>query len=351
LNFQIEVQKEKLHIEAKNILMHSLFWAGWVITFTIVQSLGYDSRQYFVWLMYYLFTLPVFVAHTYLIAYWLLPKTFFKGKFLLAFVGLIAFLLVFSVIELVLSHEVIFRFFDQSKMFAPGYLNLSNIIISGIGNHFIILVFLAIKVGQSWYYSKNETADLMQVKMETELEIYKFQLQPKLILAMIDEMETITRNEPGKLPQMIIKMSGFLNYFLFEVKDELIPLSLEVKIVEEFLDFHNHALEHRLSSSFIVNGNLQAHVCPPLLLLPFINSAIKIAYECNNSFESTVIIKAEKKYMLFSFTFWSENDFKLVNHEDLTTIKKRLQFSFPSKYRIIENTDANFAELSLEIFN
>ena len=36
---------------------------------------------------------------------------------------------------------------------------------------------------------------------------------------------------------------------------------------------------------------------------------------------------------------------------DLETIKKRLLFNFPSKYRIVENTDANFAELSLEIFN
>ena len=291
------------------------------------------------------------MIHTYLIAYWLLPKTFFKGKFLFSILGLLVLLVVFSVTELVVSNEFIFRIFDKSKMFDPGYLNPANIIISGIGNHFIILVFLAIKVGQSWYYSKNETADLMQVKMETELEIYKFQLQPKLILAMIEEMETITRNEKDKLPQMIIKMSGFLNYFLFEVKDELIPLSLEVRIIEEFLDFHIHALDKRFSSSYIVNGNLQAHVCPPLLILPFINSAIKIAYNCNNSFESTVIIKAEKKYMLFSFTFWSESDFTLVNNEDMTTIKKRLQFSFPSKYRIIENTDANFVELSLEIFN
>lgn len=301
--------------------------------------------------MYYVITLPVFVIHTYIIAYWLLPLTFFKGKFWWAAAGMVGLLIIFSVIELVLSNEIVFRLFDKDKMFASGYLNLRNIIISGIGNHFIILVFLAIKVGQSWYFSKNETADLLMVKMETELEIYKYQLQPKLILAMIEEMETITRKEPDKLPQMIIKMSGFLNYFLFEVKDELIPLNLEVKLIREFLDFHDHALNKRLNSRFIVNGNLQAHVCPPLLILPFINSAIKLAYECNNSYESTVIIKAEKKYMLFSFTFWSEDDFILKNNNDLETIKKRLEFSFPSKYRIIESTDANFAELSLEIFN
>ena len=331
--------------------MHSLFLLGWIISFTVIQSLGSGVHEYFVWLMYYVITLPVFVAHTYIIAYWLLSQTFFKGKFILSIAGVFVLLVVFSILELVVSNEFVFRVFDKSKMFEPGYLNPTNVIISGIGNHFIILVFLAIKVGQSWYFSKNETAGLVQIKMETELEIYKYQLQPKLILTMIEEMETITRKEPEKLPQMIIKMSGFLNYFLFEVKDELIPLSLEVKLINEFLDFHKHAIGRRLSSSFIVNGNLQSHVCLPLLLLPFINSAIKIVYDCNNSFESTVLIKAEKKYLLFTFTFWSEEDFRLVNYEDSEIIKKRLMFSFPAKHRIIENTDANFAELSLEIFN
>ncbi len=319
--------------------------------FTLIQSIGSGVHQYFVWLMYYVITLPIFVTHTYLIAYWLLPQTFFKGKIGLALAGMLIFLLAFSVIELIVSNEFVFSVFDKSKMQNKGYLNLSNIIFSGIGNHYIILVFLAIKVWQSWYYSNNQTAGLMQIKMETELEIYRFQLQPKLILAMVEELETINKIEPGKLSQMIVKMSGFLNHFLFEVKDELIPLSLEVKLISEFIDIHKFALGERCEFSLIVNGNLQAHVCPPLLLLPFINSALKVVYNCNNSFESTVIIKAEKKYLLFTFTFWSEEDFSLINNTDLEIIKKRLIFNFPSKHRIIESTDANFAEISLEIFN
>jgi sensor histidine kinase YesM len=301
--------------------------------------------------MYYIITLPVFVLHTYILAYWLLPQTFFKGKLWLALFGSFVLLIIFSVIELVVSNELVFKVFDESKTFTPGYLNPSNIIISGIGNHYIILVFLAIKVGQSWYSSRNQTAGLMQIKMETELEIYRYQLQPKLILTLVEELEMTTEKQPDRLPEMIIKTSGFLNHFLFDVKDELIPLHLEVKLIGDFLDIHKHAIGSRLNSSFIVNGNLQSHVCPPLLLLPFINSAIKLVYGCNNSFESTVLIKAEKKYLLLTFTFWSENDFRLLHKGETEITKQRLMFSFPSKHRIIENVDDNFAELSLEIFN
>jgi len=341
----------KIHIGKENILLHSAFWLIWIVAFTIIQSIGGGGRAYFLWLMYYIITLPVFVVHTYLLVYWLLPETFFKGKLLLALFGSFVLLIIFSVIELVVSNELVFKVFDQSKTFAPGYLNPANIIISGVGNHYIILVFLAIKVGISWYSSKNQSAGLMQIKMETEIEIYRYQLQPKLILTLVEELELTTEKQPDRLPEMIIKTSGFLNHFLFDVKDELIPLNLEVKLIGEFLDIHKYALGARLNSSFIVNGNLQAHVCPPLLLLPFINSAIKLIYNCNNSFESTVLIKAEKKYLLLTFTFWSEDDFRLFHKEETEITKQRLMFSFPSKHRIIENVDDNFVELSLEIFN
>ncbi len=290
------------------------------------------------------------MTHTYLIAYWLLPETFFKRKYVLAFLGLLGFLIVFSTIELGVSNEIVFRLFDRQKMFHGNYLNLKNIVISGIGNHYIILIFLAIKVGRSWYFAQNRKEELLQMKTETELEIYRYQLQPRLILSLIEELEIVSETDVQKMPDMIIKLSNFLNHFLFEGKEDLIPLSLDVKLLEEFLDIHKHALGERFVNNFVVNGKLQLFVVPPLLLLPFINSAIKIAYQCNNSFENTVIIKAEKKYLLFTFTFWSEKPFRFIDDEETEITKKRLKYDFQGKHRLIENIDENFVEISLEIF-
>ncbi len=291
------------------------------------------------------------MVHTYLIAYWLLPKTFFRGKYISAVAGLFLFLLVFSVIELVVSNEIVFRIFAPEKMFSPGYLNPKNIIISGIGNHYVILIFLAIKVGLSWYRSENINEELQQTKTETELELYRFQLQPKLIFSLVEELEIIMDTVPEKVPEMIIRISNFLNRFLYEGKDELISLYLESKLMEEYLDIHKHALDNRLNSNFMVNGKLQKYTLPPLLLLPFINNAIKMAYSCNNSFESTVLIKAEKKYLLYTFSFWSENEFRIKENEDTEITRKRLTYGFQGKYRLIENIDENYIEYSLEIFN
>ena len=226
------------------------------------------------WLMYYLITLPIFIVHTYLIAYWLVPVFFFKHRYLLLVLGTLVLLVVFSVLELVVSNEIVFASFDRSKMFAPGYLNLRNILISGLGNHYIILVFLAIKAGYSWYNAENHKEELQLSKTETDLEIFKYQLQPLVILSLMENMEDVIGKKPAKAPEMIIRISGFLNRFLFEGIEEVITLQLDAELLEEFVNIHRLFFGDRLKINFIVSGNLKSFVVPPLLLLPFLSGIV-----------------------------------------------------------------------------
>lgn len=338
------------HIDKSRIALHTVFWLTWVVSFTVIQSLGFGIDQYFVWFMYYIVTLPIFMIHTYLITYWLVPQTFFKGKYVWFVFTLCVFLFIFSVIELVVSNEFIFKPFYPAKAFQSGYLNFKNIVISGIGNHYIILVFLAIKAGKTWYLAKTKQDDLLQTKMETELEIYRYQLQPKLVLSLIEELEQVAKEKEKLIPDMIIGISNFLNRLLYEGEEELIPLQTEVKIIEEFLEIHKQALGERFISNFFVNGHIKSFLVPPFLLLPILNEAIKLVYECNETFESTVLIKGEKKYLLFSFTFWSGKNFGLTGNKNTEITRKRLNYSFPGKFRIVENIDDNFREFSIELF-
>ncbi len=125
---------------------------------------------------------------------------------------------------------------------------------------------------------------------------------------------------------MIIKISGFIYRFLFEGKEELIPLQLDIELIRDFLEIHQQAVDDRLIGNFIAEGNLKSFVVPPFLLLPFLNSAIKIVYQCNERFECNVIVKGEKKYLLYSLTFWSESEFQMNDDENIGITRKRLNY-------------------------
>ena len=338
------------YIKTKSILFQVLFWLAWIVCFTTIQSLGKGYDEMVVWIMYYLITLPIFIAHTFIVAYWLVPKFFFKREFSLFAASIIIFLIAFSIIELVVSNDLVFKIFDESKVFEPGYLNMKNVLVSGIGNHYIILVFLAIRSVRSWHGTKNQKDELALQKLETELEIFRHQLRPKFVYSLIEELENMALQKSEKTPEMIVKISDFLNSLFYEANAELIPIRTEIKLIKEFLSIQELVIGNRLKSNLVVNGEIAHSVIPPLLVFPFLNIAFREIYANNNEFETTLIIKLEKKYLLFSFTVWSEHEFKLRNDRNIGLTKKRLQYNYNGKHRIIENEDANFKEVSIEIF-
>ena len=328
-----------------------MFWISWIISFTIIQSLGKGFDTLYTWLMYYLITLPIFIAHTYLVGYWLLPCCFFKNRFLLFGAGVFGLLIVFSITELIVSNELVFKIFAPSMQFSPGYLNIKNILVSGIGNHYIILVFLAIKAGKSWFTAKAEKEDLLRQNLETEIEIFRYQLQPKFVLDLIEELEKVAETRPENVPDLIVKISEFMNHLLFDTHPELIPLSSEIELIDDYFQIQKEVNGNRVKTNITVSGNLSDWLIPPLIVSPFLSDISKNISEDNQDFEFNLVVKAEKKYLLFSVTFWSENEFTFTNKNLTNIIYKRLDYNFPGKYRVVENVDSNFREFSLEIYH
>src|SRR5690554_2764000 len=93
------------HIGKQRMVLHTGFWLAWVVSFTVLQSLGQGIETFSIWLRYYVITLPVFIGHTYLIAYWLVLYTFYKNRYGLLIMGVLVLLPVFSIIELIISNE------------------------------------------------------------------------------------------------------------------------------------------------------------------------------------------------------------------------------------------------------
>ncbi len=330
-------------------MFHSLFWLSWVLSFTVIQSLGKGNEAGLTWLVYYLVTLPVFMAHTYLISYWLVPTYFFKNRFFLFSSWIAVLLVVFSILELIISNELVFKILSPDMQFGTGYLNLKNIVISGVGNHYIILVFLAIRAGKSWYTAKTENDILIRQNLETEAEIFRHQFQPKIVSELICELETIASEKPEKVPDLIVSISEFMNQLIYENPD-MIPVSSEIKLIDQYLRVQKIILGNHLKTETAVSGNLAAWLIPPLSVLPFLNNLVQNISHDPQDFEVNMIVKAEKNYLLFSLTIWSDGDFDFIENNFAGDARKRLNLCYQGKHRIIENSDSNFREFAMEIY-
>ena len=338
------------HIDNQRILLHTGFWLAWVISFTLLQSLGLGRDMFYLWFRYYVITLPVFVIHTYLMAYWLIPLTFYKNRYGLFVLGIMVLLILFSIIELIVSNELVFKPFGQGFALGPDYLNLKNILISGMGNHYIILVFLAIKVGKAWHQAQNMKNAEQRLNEEAELEIYHYQHQPRLMLHLLDVLRDTISKSPQKAPELIIQISDFINQFLNENHSDWRPLLAETDLMERFLSINKLALSNQIKCEIKLKGNLKPFVIPPFLFLPVLEFAIKTGKMCNDLFECTVFITGENRKLYFTMELWSENRFELPGSHDSEMLRLRLEHYFPGKFRLTEENDENFRMLQLEIF-
>lgn len=331
-------------------MMHIGFWLTWVFGFTILQSLGQGYDSFFLWFRYYLITLPVFVVHTYIIAYWLIPITFYKKKYGLLVLGITVFLVVFSILELVVSNELVFKPYSPEKAFKPGFLNVKNIVISGIGNHYIILVFLAVKVGRTWYRAQNIKNEEQRLNEKTGFEIYQYQLQPRLMLHLMELLGYSIQKKPEIIPTLIITISDFLIHFLKENHTNWVPVTNETKLMNDFFDIHKMVLNNRLNGGINISGNLTSFVAPSLLFLPVLDFALISGRKCNDLFDCVVFLKEADRKLYFSLELWSEEEFNYCSNTDLEMLKRRLHYSFPGKYGVKEEIEKNFRMLQIEIF-
>jgi two-component system, LytTR family, sensor kinase len=328
--------------------LHALFWLMWITSFTLLQSMGQGSSSVLYWLMYYLITLPVFMIHTYLIAYWLVPHTFMQNRYFLFSMMLLLFLVIFSVTELVISVEVVDRLFYQGKLPPSGYLNFKNIIISGIGNHYIILVFMAVKAGRAWYRSQNRERDEQLINLDTGIEIYLYQLQPRMMHHLMKLLGKVIKSDPQKAPDMIIRLSGFLNRFLKEAAREQTTLSEELNLAGEYLGFYASATEGSQRIKCKSQGDFHLFKLPPFLFLPVLDAAVNSL----NGSPGNCSVDAETSKDGFRLKIRIGN-LQMANpgeYDDVDMLLSRLQRSFNCNFRLNDEIGEGYRQIDVEVF-
>lgn len=327
-----------------------MFWLTWVAGFTIIQSFGYPGDFYRSWTIYYLGTLPLFVAHTYLIAYWLIPRYFFQQRFGMFAALVFAFLVIASVLELLLSNELIWKLTRPEFVQAGNYFSLSNILINGIGNEYIVVVFLSIKVVKYWNSKKGEEAELQNRKLAGEIEWLKLKSYPRFFLNVIQRLENLATQSPDQTPEMIVRISAMLSH-IPSVPQNRILLHTEVEIIKRYLEIQRLSFWENRRINLISTGNLKRHPIPAFLFFQIVDEGFCIVENFQHPTDFNITVRAEERYVLFSMNIWTQDAFiRKYDQSIVENSRKYLSYFYPDNYRLISNFEVNFVELTIEIY-
>ncbi|WP_342327675.1 histidine kinase [Pedobacter sp. FW305-3-2-15-E-R2A2] len=275
----------KEDLEIKNNRLQQLivdkpcsFFRHALLLFITLVVIFYSNWQYEYSgaLKYYrlFFVFTVLITMCYINMYVLVPLFFFKAKYISYFASLSLLAILCLRLMRYLLHSVLgpTKFlthirFEADKGIYEGFIILVP----------IILVTTMIKLFQRWTRDNERIGELKNIALRMELNELKNQINPHFLFNMLNGIKALVRSDPEKANLIIMKLSEFLRYQIYENNEAKTPLKSEITFLSNFLSLE---MLRRDQLSIEIKtpekpGVLNGVYVPPNLFTTFVENAVK----------------------------------------------------------------------------
>lgn len=287
-----------------------------------------------------------FIVMFYINMYVLVPLFFFKTKYILYILSLIV--LVFIGIEFLgFMHKNffdIYRVQDISEKYGRNHYRIILICAS------VISISTTIKLLQRWIIDSERITELKNLTYNMELNDLKNQISPHFLFNMLNNVKALTRTNPEMASTVIMKLSEFLRYQLYESNQEKTLLSSEIDFLSNFLNLERIRKDnlHIDFENNLDKQNKNSLLIPSGLFTVFVENAIKHSVDTTGNPEYIKInISIENKKLQFICINSKSQNY--INNDTknsglgLVNIKRRLELLYNDKYELhINSTDKEY---------
>ena len=125
----------------------------------------------------------------------------------------------------------------------------------------------------------HEKADekLRQAATEARLSSLESRVQPHFLFNTLNSVLALIREEPAEAERMVERLAALLRFSLDANQSRLIPLSLEAKIIRDYLEIEQVRFGSRLRFSIEIPVSLDNLQIPPMSLQTVVENSVKYA--------------------------------------------------------------------------
>lgn len=333
------------------ILWHIVFWVLVYLMFSLVY--GSYFGFYKIEFVKNLILMPARILGTYLLIYLVLPVALDQKRFGLfaVLVAVHAFLYGLAIWASSYYLNLFPEIFDYSS---KPFFRISKImgkILSDYGVPFLAVVVVVLK---RWYLNEQQRAELVKEKLEAELQFLKLQVHPHFLFNTLNNLYALTLIKSEHTPEVVLKLSGLLDYMIYKSNDKFVPLEKELEMLESYIELEKLRYNKRLDFDYQLIGEPGSHQIAPLILLPFVENSfkhgagndrtkpkIRIKIEINNDCLTLNVVN--------SIRGESKKDESLGAGIGLKNVRRRLELIYPDVHQLeIRKSEKEF-EVNLEI--
>ena len=291
-------------------------------------------------------TLLSYIIVGYLHLFLLVPKLLLKKKY----AAYITCSLTSVVLIILLRYLQEYWIFTSSGIppIRNSYFNIVSILdsLSDLMLNMICMTGISMTVLlKHWMIENQRISQLERKQIQSEVDNLKEQINPSLLFNTLNRTAVLSKSEPQKAADMVLRLSQLLRYQLYDGARDKVLLNSEMTFLSNYLaleKFYSDTFDYQIISENELNGVL----IPPLLLVPIIQYALKRVV--NQVGRPSLLLQTghEGQQINISCRF---DDSTEDNPKELDGVKTRLELLYPDNYTLSITQDKHSATCTITL--
>lgn len=252
------------------ITLHVLFWAfAWLFfLFYYYRYDGLNSNT----ILATTINLVVAAITVYTFNYYLIPRFLLRKKLGLFLLYAFIALLLFVYLQLLMTVFLLLKLlFEQSRLFPQ----MIDVLMLFVNLFFVVFVAISVKFYKRWTEKEQRAQTVQKEKVQAELELLKTQINPHFLFNTLNSIYALALKKSEQTPETVLRLSDILDYILYRVNDQLVPIKQEIDIVKNYIELEKIRFAQRVTVEFNVQLTTMETLVPPMLIIPFVENAFK----------------------------------------------------------------------------
>ncbi|MDX9883771.1 MAG: sensor histidine kinase [Prolixibacteraceae bacterium] len=286
----------------------------------------------------------------YLNFYFFIPRLYFKKRYAIFILILIAFYLV-----IIFLPELIVPFNEPPRRMPPGPEPVGKHLIGSgkwffrMGHHLVF--FLAVVFFSLLIKIHNRLKLTEQEKLHAELSYFKAQINPHFLFNTLNSIYSLAIQKADNTPDAVVKLSGMMRYVLSEASKEMVPLDREIGYITDYIELQRIRFGETVKIDYLPCETAPGKVIAPLLLIPFIENAFK--YGVNPEADSNITVRvtlhsSDLHLHVFNYKVQERKEDEAAGGVGVNNARKRLGLIYPGKYKL--DISENEIEFKVDLY-
>ncbi len=277
-------------------------------------------------------------------AFFIVPRFLRLKKIMFLIFTLIGAFVIINLFESFIDYYWLVGFFSSESESYLSYLGYN-----ATSSFFILLLGLSYALIKYWFQSEKMKRILYEEKLSTEMAFLKSKINPHFLFNVLNSFYAkALKNNVPELADGIAKLAELMRYMVYETNEDKVALKKEIHHLKNFIQVYQLRIadDDKVFINFNIEGDTESVNISPMLLIPFVENAIKHGIDPKTKSIIDISLEVTKKKLRFKVANTiHQGAYGLTDESSgfgLENLKKRLSILYPNTYTLETNEEKGY---------